>query len=103
MVKEKTEAPQPQEVEEITLWSNPVATVSTLALCCVEWLKQGSGLLKQYYLFVVIIIAVVVVPHVVNGPHTPVTSTYRSWSKNLMTLPNLLVGGSVSESLARSV
>lgn len=62
------------ELEEITLWKNPILTVSTFILCCLEWAGQAWTIIRQRIVMIVLLIAVIVVPHVVHGPHTPVLS-----------------------------
>lgn len=74
MVKEKTEVAQAAPLEEITLWSHPVVTISTLALCSVEWIQQGWEIARKHIVAIVIILSLIIFPHMVVGPHTPVVS-----------------------------
>lgn len=72
MVKEKTEVAVEAPLEEITIWSNPITTVSTLMLCSVEWIQQGWTIARKNLIAIIVVLAVVLVPHAVHGPHSPV-------------------------------
>lgn len=74
MNKISTEAGQDttSELKEITIWSNPITTFTTLLLCIMEWLQQGWGWARRYMVFILSFLTLVIVPHVVHGPHSPV-------------------------------
>lgn len=96
MVEEEHQTPV-SEPEEITIWKNPIQTLSTLLLCCIEWAGQGWTIIRQRIIAITILLAIVLIPHLVLGPHTPVLAFLHSILKRLMILQSLLVGGSALE------
>lgn len=92
MVKEEHLTPV-SEPEEITIWKNPIQTLSTLLLCCIEWAGQGWSIIRQRIIAITILLAIILIPHLILGPHTPVLAFLLSLLKRLMILQSLLVGG----------
>ena len=67
---------EPGDLEDITLWSHPLATLTTLLEVLRDWLAQGLQLLARHLLPVALLLLAVLLPHLFDGPHSPVVAPH---------------------------
>lgn len=65
-----------QEPEEITVWSHPIATLTTLGLVVGEWSVQGWAFVRARLLPIMLVLAAVILPHMLDGPHRPAVQSF---------------------------
>ena len=71
-VEKNTENLKEVDPEYITIFKNPLEVITLLALCLIDFGKKILLVLKRYILLVVIVILALVLPHVIEGPHSKV-------------------------------
>ncbi len=67
----KTTKPE-EDIEDITLWAQPVETIKIFLLVLVGWIQEGTTLLIRYFVPILIVVLGIGLPHAIDGPHTPV-------------------------------
>jgi hypothetical protein len=58
--------------KDISLFTSPLQTVWSLVFVLIELLQQLLGFILRHAILITVIIASVVIPHLVDGPHSSV-------------------------------
>src|SRR3990167_11544852 len=74
-------AQEPEQVEEIAIWTHPGETLKTLVLVAGEWSVQGWNMVRARLFLIVIGLSSIILPHVIEGPHRDAVQTFDEIAK----------------------
>jgi membrane protein YqaA with SNARE-associated domain len=67
----KQEVANKPEIEKVTLWKNPIRTLQLFTAVLARFFGNIFRHILRNIIYYIILAAIIIVPHVVHGPHTP--------------------------------
>jgi len=62
-------------IEKVTLWKNPVRTLQLFSAVLIRFVGKIFRHIFRNIIYYIILAAIIIVPHVIHGPHTPVNQS----------------------------
>jgi hypothetical protein len=69
------------ELQEYKIWTHPLEVLGIFSLVIVQWAKDGWTFISKHLLPIVCVALVLILPHVVEGPHSGAVRTFDDLAK----------------------